>query len=116
MNDFVKKIEETQKHKGWIGVDFDGTLAKYDGWVHETHVGDPIPAMVERVKGWLAQGKQVKIFTARAHSPESVEAIEKWCLEHLGQRLPVTNVKDFQMIELWDDRAIRVQSNTGKIL
>ena len=30
--------------------DLDGTLAEYNGWVSEEHIGDPIPAMVERVK------------------------------------------------------------------
>lgn len=24
---------------GWIGVDFDGTLAHYDKWVSPTHTG-----------------------------------------------------------------------------
>jgi len=39
--------------------------------------------------------------------------IEEWCRQHIGQVLEVTNVKDFGMIELWDDRAIQVESNTG---
>ena len=38
---------------GWIGVDLDGTLAHYEGWQGETHIGAPISAMVERVKRWL---------------------------------------------------------------
>lgn len=25
---------------GWIGVDLDGTLARYDGWVDGLHIGD----------------------------------------------------------------------------
>ena len=28
--------------KEWLGVDFDGTLAKYDGWQGHTHLGEPI--------------------------------------------------------------------------
>lgn len=50
---------------GWIGVDLDGTLATYDGWVSADHVGEPVPAMVERVQQWLAEGREVRIFTAR---------------------------------------------------
>ena len=40
---------------GWIGVDLDGTLAKYSTW-NNGQIGDPIPAMVERVKKWLLLG------------------------------------------------------------
>lgn len=37
------------EHKGWIGVDLDGTLAHYEGWKGVEHIGEPIPAMVERI-------------------------------------------------------------------
>jgi hypothetical protein len=99
---------------GWIGVDLDGTLAFWDIWRGIEHIGKPIPSMVLRVKNWLAKGREVKIFTARACDVEAVPFIEKWCLEHLGKILPVTNMKDFDMIELWDDRAIRVRENSGE--
>lgn len=117
---------------GWIGVDFDGTLAVYDGW-NNGILGKPIAPMVARVKRWIADGEDVRIFTARAAvaeglwSPESQQhasqgfaesqkfAIEEWCLEHLGKVLPITATKDFQMIELWDDRAISVEWNTGRV-
>lgn len=101
---------------GWIGVDLDGTLAHYEGFIDEYHIGPPIPLMVERVKKWLEEGKDVRIFTARIHKQDfSVEYnIHQWCIEHIGQKLEVTNVKDYEMIELWDDRAIQVIANTGK--
>lgn len=53
---------------GWIGVDLDGTLAEYNGWQGIDHIGKPIPKMVNRVKKWLSEGVQVKIFTARLHA------------------------------------------------
>lgn len=111
--------------QGWIGVDLDGTLAFYDGWKGETHIGEPVPLMVERIKLWLINGITVKIFTARvaeaeqnadgtAHDISSVvRAIQDWCEINIGQRLEVTNKKDFGMIELWDDRAVQVIPNTG---
>lgn len=99
---------------GWIGVDLDGTLAFYDGWKGPDHIGDPVPAMAFRVKKWIAEDKEIKIFTARASVPEQIPYIERWCLKHFGKVLPVTNVKDFGMIELWDDRAIRVRDNEGE--
>ena len=102
--------------RGWVGVDLDGTLAEYDQWVGVEHIGKPIMPMVERVKKWVAQGTLVKIFTARVYRNDALtlKTIEKWSLENIGVVLPVTCVKDYGMIELWDDRAIQVIPNTGK--
>jgi len=108
----------------WIGVDLDGTLAHYGGFKGVDHIGEPIPLMLERVKGWIAEGKCVKIFTARMHGhgkihppatePEDVlTPIQNWCRKHVGKVLPVTCSKDYGMIELWDDRAVQVIPNTG---
>jgi len=98
---------------GHICVDFDATLAHYDGWKGHASVGAPIPKMLERVKKWLDEGIDVRIFTARADSPKDVELIQDWCREHLGRILQVTNRKDFSTVEIWDDRAVQVQKNTG---
>lgn len=115
----------------WIAVDLDGTLAQYHGFEGPLIIGDPVPAMVNRVKQWLDAGYCVKIFTARVDGGIAAEklgkqwaggfrdvaavraAIEDWCELHLGVRLEVTNVKDYAMVELWDDRAVRVEHNTG---
>lgn len=107
------------KRMGWIGVDLDGTLAKYDGWVGPEHIGEPIKAMTGRIHLWLALGRDVRIFTARVsvegeERERVVAAIEAWCREHIGIVLPITNVKDFGMVELWDDRAVQVVPNTGE--
>ncbi len=103
---------------GWIGVDLDGTLAQYDGWNGTDHIGDPVPAMLARVQRWLAQGYDVRIFTARVSRPEQEQdaraRIETWCETHIGRALPITNEKDTKMIELWDDRAVQVIPNTGQ--
>ncbi len=114
---------------GWMGVDLDGTLAYYDGLKGPEYIGDPIPAMVDRVKKWLNEGREVRIFTARVSCTDLVKKddtrddakvaavarkqIEAWCLMHIGVRLQVTAVKDFGMIELWDDRCVQVQPNAG---
>ncbi len=105
--------------QGWIGCDFDGTLAVAPSPYDPTAVGAPIPKMVERVKAWLAEGKDVRIFTARVAyvSPEMLvkieAAIQKFCLDNLGKALPVTCIKDHEMLEFWDDRARQVELNTG---
>jgi hypothetical protein len=107
----------------WIGVDLDGTLATYHGWKGIEHIGEPIPLMVERVKFWLDKGIKVKIMTARvciSQDGYSVEAIagfiEDWCVANIGVVLPITHEKDFGMLELWDDRCVTVEVNTGRIL
>jgi hypothetical protein len=120
--------------KGWIGVDLDRTLAFYDHWRGPTHIGEPIPRMLALVKTWLAQGKDVRIFTARVSCPAQHEvdlqvwgqrcwevqqarlAIEEWCVKHLGQKLLVTNAKDYDTTEIYDDRAYQVTPNTGLIV
>ena len=105
--------------EGWVGVDLDGTLAHWVEWVHHAAIGEPIPAMVDRVKRWLAQGRKVKIFTARMSVADEdmrmeIElAIRLWTLTHLGQALEATCIKDIYMIELWDDRAVQVRTNQG---
>lgn len=105
---------------GWIGVDLDGTLAQYESW-GDGSIGEPIPAMLERVKAWLDAGQMVQIVTARVGPgvpPEERQQqairIGLWCKMHLGQMVPVRCSKDFSMRELWDDRAIQVQTNTGR--
>lgn len=118
--------------QGWIGVDLDGTLAHYNGWVDETHIGEPVPVMAARLRAWLAEGKDVRIFTARADGGAVAVSmgnaageafrdvsriagiIQDWTEKHFGVRLPVTNRKDYGMIELWDDRAVQIIPNTGQ--
>jgi hypothetical protein len=103
---------------GWIGVDFDGTLA--------TDIGSiPIPAMVNRVKRWLSLGIEVRIVTARVasnpvdewdylHIGKEKDFLNAWCLEHIGATLPITAQKDYRMYQLWDDRAVQVIKDTGE--
>ena len=112
----------------WIGVDLDGTLARFGvDWPRDYRlIGEPIPSMVERVKKWLSDGEDVRIFTARmdgyhpvvGHVPAHItrQLIEEWCLKHIGQSLPVTNRKDYFCKAIYDDRAHRVEQDTGRII
>ncbi len=109
---------KTQGPQGWIGVDLDGTLAFYEHWTKWNEFGEPIPMMVDRVKGWLADGTDVRIVTARVPLPQNDEvedtcyktgekftgvmmrhAIAMWCEKHVGQRLRSQCYKDLHMIE-----------------
>jgi GGDEF domain-containing protein/2'-5' RNA ligase len=111
----------------WIGVDLDKTLAHYTEFKGKEFIGKPIPEMVDRIRNILANGervdgklvKNVRFFTARvADDPTGVAraSIEAWSQQHLGQVLPITNIKDPKMVKLYDDRATQVEPNTGQIV
>jgi len=123
--------------KGWIGFDLDGVLAEYHGFQNTFEIGAPIPCMVTKVKQLLADGWQVKIFTARVDggiifgqmNPSLdrnivelyrqvgliTKMIQDWTEKHIGARLPVTCQKDAGMQCLYDDRCVQVENNTGRI-
>jgi len=124
---FISLLPDTMMNNGWIGVGLDGTLAQFDGWIGPEHIGAPVPRMLERVKDWLDQGLDVRIFTDRVHACPSDarrtydasvarQAIQIWCDLHVGRRLPVTCMTDCGMVELWDTRCIPVEENTGRRL
>ena len=98
-----------------IGIDFDGTLSTH-GVPDSNSV--PIKPTVELVKCLLCLQIPVKIITARACSnnperDEHIKYVQDWCLKNIGQILPVTAEKDYEMVCLIDDRAVTVHNNTG---
>ena len=115
---------------GWIGVDLDGTLALTVSNTRE--IGAPIAPMLARVHDWLDQGLEVRIVTARVgasgvtlrdgtvddqcNAERQRALIGAWCVEHIGQALPITHGKDVMMVELFDDRARQVETNTGMLI
>jgi len=105
---------------GWIGVDLDGTLAHYDKWRGVYHIGKPVQPMVDRIKKWLKEGREVRIVTARVASKNerdnfvARDVIYQWLRVTELPPLPIQCAKDFDMIELWDDRAVQVIPNTGE--
>lgn len=106
----------------WIGFDLDHTLAEYDsGYWHANYIGRPILPMLNLLRAIRAAGIEVRIVTARVNAqapdPEAAcHAIEHWCREHVGEVLPVTNQKDYEMLLLFDDRAIQVKPNSGELV
>lgn len=115
---------------GWIGVDLDGTLAEYAGY-RDGRIGPPTinpdtgqPDMLNRVLKWIADGQEVRIVTARVN-PEGrphrdvawqQSIIKEWCRKYIGVELEVTCSKSYDMVALWDDRAVTVERNTGRVL
>lgn len=119
-------MHRSGKRRRRIGVDLDGTAAHYEGWRGVEHIGEPVPAVLARIKRALAAGIDVWIFTARAapHYDDgnlfigamdafAIDFIREWCLRHVGVELPVTCVKMREFDEIWDDKTVGVRSNMG---
>ena len=100
----------------WTGIDLDGTLASDTLSAGMGRIGEPVPAMLDLVKKMLNNGIRVKIFTARAGNPEQIPIIRKWLKDNHLPDLEITNIKDYQMHRLYDDRCIQVERNTGRLI
>ena len=107
--------------KPWVGVDLDGTLAEYHGWVSPTHIGEPVENIVNLVQHLMANGYEVKVFTARMATPwvhqQTMirDAIKSWTKEHVGRELDSTCVKNPSCLAIFDDSAFSVEGNSGTI-
>jgi len=106
--------EKEYTKKGWIGIDLDGTLARSDTILNLSSIGNPIPKMLNHLNQLIQDGNRIKIFTARASDPEQILLVKKWLKENGLPELEITNIKDYGMILLYDDRAIQVITNTGE--
>jgi len=105
-----------------IALDLDGTLAYYDGWKGDDHIGEPISRMVNKLYGWIEKGYKVTLFTARVSSRDldqnayALHHITKWFSKHDLPQLDVTSNKLKSFTHFVDDRAIAVITNTGKTI
>ena len=97
-------------------MDLDGSLAFYDKHSSVETVGDPVPAMMTLLKDMIDKGTRIKIFTARASDPDQLPIIRKWLKIQGLPDLEITNVKDYSMVILYDDRCIQVETNTGRLI
>lgn len=58
--------------------DLDGTLAEYDGWKGEEHIGPPIKGMVQCLRQLVGEGWTLWVYSVRKRH----EVIEKWLADH----------------------------------
>lgn len=110
---------------GWIGFDLDRTLAHYTLEQKEL-IGEPIIPILDLIKKLIHEGKDVRIFTARANIVSyngdtqlleyHLNMIREWCLVHIGKVLPITCAKDFNTEKIYDDIAVHVVPNNGKLV
>lgn len=116
IDDRIKKYHNNSSlhpESGYIAFDLDGTLVRTDGWVEA--IGRPIPEVFNLMKEYREAGYPVRVLTARGGDPEQVALVKEWLRENGMDDVQVQNFKDYGMLALYDDRAINVGCNTGKI-
>ena len=102
----LELLHETHKHtecriftaRVWPLIHFDPVTLRFtwDGRRHDIPERD----QEARIDGALA----------------ATRAIRAWCDKHLGFQLAITNVKDIHCVRLYDDIAVQVEPNTGRLL
>ena len=105
-------MEKDQKNKKYsVYFDLDRTIAVRHSGDSIFKIGEPIPPMIELMKHYLADGRRVKIFTARPklQFPQIVNWLKKQGIEGVE----ITNLKESGMSAFFDDRAVGCQENTG---
>jgi len=97
-------------------------MVEYHQWGGPGEYGPAIPAMVERVRKWIDKGHEVIIHTSRVSVEHKFENVEieidsiYRVLDSVGlPRLKITANKFIRITEFWDDRAVRVERNKGRI-
>lgn len=87
----------------------------------------PMPKLEEITTGFqLSAIPNEKVDTIQAEiddyhrrmedASKAKEAIQNWCMTTLGRILPITCVKDYGMVRLYDDRCVQIEENTGRIV
>lgn len=119
---------EEENWEEWIGFDLDGTLCKYtSGDSSNFRIGEPILPMCNMLQRYLDEGWRIKIVTARAgphgsfkgseeRREKTIVAVKEWTKKMFGKELEVTCCKDYAMVALFDDLAVSVEANTGKLM
>jgi hydroxymethylpyrimidine pyrophosphatase-like HAD family hydrolase len=96
-----------------IAIDFDGTIARYDGVTSPDDLGEPIPGAIEFLRALHKAGYTLAIFSARATDPIGKRAIEQWVAKHdldgIIEFVTYEKLVDFEL--LIDDRAIRFEGD-----
>jgi len=101
-------VDETDRDTLFVDgvIDFDGVCHTYDHWRDGSLYGDPIEGSVEGMWTLVRQGKKLAVSTARADTPERLQAVVEWLAKHGYPPVPVTNLKPVAFFYL-DDRGIR---------
>src|SRR3989344_7925162 len=100
-----------QMIKNPICIDFDGVIAKYEGWKGEDHYGEPIEGAKEFLEKMQSVGLKFIIFTTR-----DIKKVNDWFKKYkLAKPHKITNIKVPSPLYI-DDRCIRFNGNFNELL
>ncbi len=71
-----RKNEEVKKIRPYA-FDFDGVIAKYDGFKGVDHYGEPIEAVTNAIRALKAEGHKIIIYSTRGE-----DFLKKYCQEN----------------------------------
>lgn len=101
--------------------DFDGVIAKYDGWKGVDVFGEPIPATIEAMRRLKEQGGRIIIFTTRLATPALISWLQRNQVPYdeinkNSKNPPMTSVKPIYDVFI-DDRALNYHGQgVGELL
>jgi len=81
--------------------------------------------MINRARELIAQGEDVRIFSARANPMRydmhgdylyMIMQIKEWCRTHIGKIIPIEFKKDEYLKYYYDDKAKQVVRNEGIVV
>jgi len=119
-------------YDGWRGIDHIGApvapMVRLARRMHE--IGLRIKVVTARVSprplpetrpnpyvkhSWCVQDPDVQTWALK---PDwgAREFVQEWCYRNLGFAPGVTHEKDYAMLQLFDDRCVQVEANTGRVL
>jgi hypothetical protein len=132
--DFDGTLAEYNNWSGWnvFGKPIPLMVKRIKRWIRDgkevrivtARIGLPLRIeMRDKITGFeniqrLSRAKlhKCKISGETYSDQDMCDAIQAYTLEHVGEKLQVQCYKDYNMIELWDDRAVQVIPNTGRTL
>ena len=104
----------------WIAVDFDGVLAKYEGWKGFDVFGEPNLVMIEVLDELYEQGFKIAIFTTRQYTPKMVDWLKKNKVKYHGFNHSINPNNGYFMGDkkifyqcILDDRGVHYKMDNG---
>ena len=121
MSDFAQWNKWKKKFKGFIAFDFDGVLAKYNGWRGFNKLGKPIKQIIKLVQRLYKENYYIIIWTGRQDTPTlrqwlKTNEVPYHTLNNPKHNPPVASAMKPYFQCVVDDRAINpVDLCTGEI-
>lgn len=107
---YSKSADESEEHSPTLAVDLDGTLAEYDGWKGEKHIGEPRRGARRWMQAARKIGARIIVFTTRGNT----EIVREWLesndipFDYINENPDQPEGSSDKVIAdvYWDDRAV----------